>query len=242
MSRHTLLTALLLAAAAAQAGADAPPASPRPQAMLDSAQFARDTGATSGAASSFGRLALPALGADAQVAWGVVSVDGDPQPYLVLRKPCKGKAACPAKTLRLPLGADVAALALLDRRGAPFTLNLLQPPADPAAAQWRASSARPALLLRVRQALPDGASRSTLVLAALDGAAPLGLWREVDTSNTRDGGYRSHQLAFLADKGGWLALELGQTTLPAAGAQPQMPGPPLALRFVYDGQTYQRQR
>lgn len=205
--------------------------------VLNASRLAQAAGVRPADVSAFTTRAWPAAGA--ALAWGVANDQGDPQPWLLVQQ---GSAA--PQALRLAAGQEVALLAWLDLKGAPAKLNLLAPPAQPEAAQAAPGApAQPAALLRVRQQVPGGERRSTLLLVAL-GSAAATLWREVEATQAADGGgYRSHQLALLrAAAAGPLELELGQTTVPGKGAQPQMPGPPLALRFGFDGQVYQRLR
>lgn len=201
-------------------------------------QLAQAAGAQVTSVSAFAQHGWPA--ARVALAWGVVTDSGAAQAWLLVQP-----QGAPAKALRLPAGRELSLLAWLDLQGAPAVLNLLQPPADPTTVQAAAAATpnQPAVLLRVQNLLDSGERRSTLMLVAL-GLSPAALWREVEASTPPSGhAYRSHQLALKPAAGGThLALELGQTSLPGSGAQPQMPGPPLALRFNFDGKLYQRAR
>ncbi len=233
-----LWLALLAPAACAADGPLAKDSHGVPATSLTAGQLAQAAGARAGDLSNFTTRGWPEAGV--AVAWAVATDGGEVQPWLLAQP-----VAAPARAVRLAAGREVSLLAWLDLQGAPTVIDLLRPPANPESVQPAAAGAplRPAALLRIRHKLDSGERRTTLMLVAL-GAAPAAVWREVEASQqSGGGGYRSHQLALKpAVSGAALMLELNQTTLPGAGAQPQMPGPPLTLRFSFDGTTYQRAR
>lgn len=196
---------------------------------------------------SLRKLPVPA-GLALEALWlGIADVAGDPQPWLLGVPP--GKA--PPVALRLPLASEVSLLAVLDATGRPLRIDLLgardvTATGAPANVPTNApTNGRPGgvstLLMRAAHRLDSGEQRETLLLVQLSPSLRL-VWREIATSIRKVGeSFRSFALEFVAEPDSkWLAIELFQTTLPPAGQQPAMPGPPLRLRFGYRDSAYQR--
>lgn len=143
-------------------------------------------------------------------------------------------------------GSVGAPLPIAAASALPFTLLLdLARPAtidlrDAAQRTTPAAAGRPALLVRSRLASPADGQQDQLTLIAL-AAPPRILWQEqVSRIDSDGGGFDSLELTIGKASRGWPRLQLLQTTLPAAGADAFMPGPPLLLDYRWQGQGYQR--
>ncbi len=204
------------------------------------ARFAAAVGAAAaaGPVSAFQRVSFPGVASLGECWIGVGTVRGDPQAWLV---PVADNGV-PGAAIALPIGGQVALLARLDLQGAPRKLDLTRPPGspplDPAPG---AVLMAPALLLAIGHQLKGGEDRSTLALVQVAPTASL-RWYEIATSvRPQSEGHRSFALELVPDPGEpWLALNLYQTTVPAASGPPGMPGPPLRLHFGLRGSAYRR--
>ncbi|MCC6785189.1 MAG: hypothetical protein IT457_20230 [Planctomycetes bacterium] len=129
-------------------------------------------------------------------------------------------------------------LALLDLRGAGFTLALSSSPI--VAPTPPVKAAAPAALVRLKQTLGSGEDRHTLVLCSLD-ADPRVLWTERSRSLTAGrGGFDSFELAFEGGGGAPLGLAVLQSTVPGRSNASRQPGPPLRLHFAWREDRYVR--
>lgn len=200
-------------------------------------RFAKVVGVRPETLSEFRRVLLPKGGAVAEVWLGIGEVSGDPQPWLV---PVSA-AGITGAAMRLPIASMVDVLASVDLAGPPKQIDLSAAPASPGGVDSANAGAAPALLLRATLPFEGGNRRESLVLVSL-AEQPAVVWRETATLiRARQQGYRSFSLQFVADPGQpWLALHLFQTTLPATGQTPAMPGPPLLLKFGYREGSYRR--
>jgi hypothetical protein len=205
----------------------------------DRQRFAAATQVPADSLRSLRQVPVPA-GVALDALWlGIADVAGDPQPWLLGIPPGKAQPVA----LRLPLASEVGLLAVIDATGRPLRMDLLGARDIPAASAPAngGPGGVPMLLMRAAHRLDSGEQRETLLLVQL-APSPRLVWREVATSmRTVGDSFRSFALEFVTDPGSkWLAIELFQTTLPPAGQQPAMPGPPLRLRFGYRDGAYQR--
>jgi len=235
-----LAAAVCLSAICAAACAGPAAANGDKQTMSDAkSAFAQALGASFQSISEF--VAVPIAAAPADALWlGSSMVGGEPQSWALAA--CKGRPCPGAKPVSLPTASSLAVLALLDLQGAPFKIDLRQPPANPARAQPMPQKAKkPAALVRARHKLDSGEERDTLVIVPADKSGEI-LWQQTASSSLPNGGgFQSLELSFAKPaKGPWLDVGLLQHTVPAKGEQPFAPGPPLKLEFAYRQGAYQR--
>jgi hypothetical protein len=160
---------------------------------------------------------------------------------LVRRCPGAGPGACPPEVLVIPDADALEPLAVLDLNVARQTLPLAEDASVAADLAVGAGAASPALLLRVRRDWGGGDWQHEAVLCSLDGPPRL-LWRAPTHAEGAGGGFTTFgaELVRSAAVGGRPDIVLHQTTLPGPGEEPFMPGPPLTLRYVYDGEVYRQ--
>lgn len=161
---------------------------------------------------------------------------------LVRRCPDSRHGGCPREVLVIPDADSLEPLAVVDLSvvGRPLPFGADTPTVADLAAG--AGAASPALLLRVRRDWGDGDWQHEAVLCRLD-SPPRVLWRAPTHSVRADGGGFTTfeaELAPPARLGGRPDIVLHQTSLPGADEEPFIPGPPLTLRYAYDGEVYRQ--
>ena len=162
--------------------------------------------------------------------------DASPTATLALVPACDG---CSPELLAVSNVDAVRPLAVVDLGGTGGTLPLAADADPEPAPRLRAELAHPALLLLARRDWGGGDWQDEAILCSLT-LPPRLLWREPIREHRPDGGGFDTIAAELEPADARSTIVLHQTTLPGAGDQPFMPGPPLTLRYVYDGTVYRQ--
>lgn len=93
-----------------------------------------------------------------------------------------------------------------------------------------------AILFQIEQKKTLGKfNSSSLVLIELQSYKII--WNEKISSQSDSGGFLTVAAYFEENKNGYLQISLIQTSLPAAGEKPYMPGAPLRLLYIYNPET-----
>jgi hypothetical protein len=162
--------------------------------------------------------------------------DAKPTATVALVPGCTG---CPPELLAIRNVDALQLLAVVDLGGTGGALPLAKDAAAVSAPRLRAGLTHPAVLLLARRDWGGGDWQDEAILCGLI-RPPRLLWREPIREHRPDGGGFETFAAELEPAGPWSTIVLHQTTLPGAGDQPFMPGPPLTLRYVYDGDVYRK--
>lgn len=104
------------------------------------------------------------------------------------------------------------------------------------------NNGRPALLVLSQTRDDSGAQRDTLQLIDFKSKPKL-IFETLTRSLSVDGsGYESYELSIepSSHKNAWPNLSMVQNALPAAGQQPEMPGPPLLMHYQFRKDRYRQ--
>lgn len=148
---------------------------------------------------------------------------------------------CLGELLRVVRAEHLQPWQIIDLKAAPDKINLTRPSTDftSNAPIDIASYRNPALLLRMSEHTKDGKTTETYSLVALT-IPPRDLWQAVTRSaSATRGGHETLEMRFEKGSRDNLDITLLQHALPRPDQKSVMPGPPLTLKFVWNGQRYE---
>jgi hypothetical protein len=208
--------------------------------ILDAkADFAQALDVRTEAVRDFLLLDMPP-GSALSVCWlGIVDAGEDSLATLVPVSNRDGRQ-CPGQPLRLTMATEFISVSVIDLHER-TTMDLSQiPEKQPRVLQQCGRQSRPALLVRSRLQMDTSAKREHMVLCSLWDKPQLLLQEETSSLLPTGGGFESYELSLTPNDDGWPLISILQTTVPHSGEEPFMPGPPLLMRYRYDGEMYQR--